>query len=446
MMKTMRVRHQRCLHMRLASAFRRMPTCRCLQWQQQQRIGGNSRRLRTAHRLADVRAQVQQARSTRTKASDHVDEGLQALRQDDVQAAAQAFTQALNVQDATRAERGAACYNRACALARLNKLEACADDIREACGTYNVKFDWVLSDPDLQPLRSSTELFDELAREVGRAGQSSDSQRNLRAEAREPFRGLKLFLFGALAAGASVSTLVLLGKVPASFEGKENAQSLTLLSRNLAINLAGMVGFGLLTRNEVKERDRSRQRVQREDELGRLHAVIVDAPDQEPIQLNELRQLRRVLVLSGPSNFLHDALERKQQYANQLARCKVSVIALDAFGSRSEHLDLASAASGGAHEHKGFKRSGSNSSSGVSTAKLAASAPPGCDLVASDTEKWRRWIRRQFQAAGVDPSKGAYFLIGQSGQVTRSAVGEPVWEQLSALPEPSSWQARLGGE
>ena len=385
--------------------------------------------------------QGKQSSSKRSSASKNVNAGLQILQDSgDAQAAAQEFSEALRVGDASPAEKGAALYNRACALARLGRLEACADDLREACGTYSIRFDSVLSDDDLQPLRNQGELFEELAREVGRAGQSSESRNSLRAEAREPFRGLKLYLFGALAGGASISSLVLLSKVPASFDGKEGALSLRGLGTNLAINFAGIVGFGLLTQNEIKQQNKSRERVKREDELGRLQAAIVDAPQNAPIELNELRGVRRLLVLSGPREFVDRALQNKQQCESQLERSKVSVIALDSIGGRSS--DKASSTSEAARR-KGF---GNTRTQAESTEAAVANAPPGCDLVPYDNEKWRRWVRRQFQSAGVDPSEGAYFFVGVSGQVTRSAVGEPVYAQLAALPEPGSWQARLGGE
>jgi hypothetical protein len=180
--------------------------------------------------------------------------------------------------------------------------------------------------------------------------------------------------------------------------------------------------------------------VKREDELGRLQAAIVDAPQNAPIELNELRGVRRLLVLSGPREFVDRALQNKQQCESQLERSKVSVIALDSIGGRSS--DKASSTSEAARR-KGF---GNTRTQAESTEAAVANAPRGCDLVPYDNEKWRRWVRRQFQSAGVDPSEGAYFFVGVSGQVTRSAVGEPVYAQLAALPEPGSWQARLGGE
>lgn len=145
----------------------------------------------------------------------------------------------------------------------MGRVDAAADDIRQAVKDHGVKWDNVTQDSDLQPLLQREDLYDELAREVGRVGDTAQSAAKLISEIRTPFRGLRIYVTGALAAGAFISGAILTTKLPGSLRADENAQPIGVLARNLGIDVAGLLGFGWAFVQDIRAGRRNREKALR---------------------------------------------------------------------------------------------------------------------------------------------------------------------------------------
>lgn len=144
--------------------------------------------------------------------------------------------------------------------------------------------------------------------------------------------------------------------------------------------------------------------------------------------LRELRGFGRVAVVAGNEKFVQKALESKSALADALRAVSVAAVGVP--------LEPAQ----GNDKERGFRPHGK---SDEGQRKMDHS-----DLIPTDVDRWKRWVRRQFQESGQEweEAGGAYFFIGVSGAVTRSGSGEPSWYQFTQLSSASSLRARLTGE
>ena len=148
--------------------------------------------MRRSHRTRAI--DEGQESSSHADAASAVNEGLRLFEAREYEAATRAFTSALHESERGRAR--AASYNRACGYIKLNKYEEAKDDL--IAGEYvQLEVQGADERPRLDTFRASAE-YSEVAAAV-KGGQDASAMVNLRAEAQEPFRFIKLYLFGGLA-------------------------------------------------------------------------------------------------------------------------------------------------------------------------------------------------------------------------------------------------------
>ena len=120
---------------------------------------------------------------------------------------------------------------------------------------------------------------------------------NLRAEAKEPFRFFKLYLFGGLGAGAFIGLIIILSRLAAALQGGDDAPELNETLKNLAVNAVAVTTFGFLLRGELAEREKTQEKVAREEEIGRLRVTVDERGDD--VTLSALRGNYRVFIIAG---------------------------------------------------------------------------------------------------------------------------------------------------
>lgn len=356
------------------------------------------------------------------------------------------FTDALKLNP-NEEESRASHYNRACAYVKMNKYEQAKDDLMVALEKFDLDFRVLQRDDDLAKFRN-TEQFEEIDVEYGDGKEKQAAQAKLRAEAAEPFRFLKLFLFGSLASGAAVGLLIILSRLVQAVKGgggegelAEDVPDLIETLKNLGVNTTALVVLGLLLKNELKGRDETLQEAEREEELGRLQVQL--KKDEGAVPLNRLRSLYRVFVVAGSEAHVFETMANLEKFRekfiqNKILVCTVTMLENDGKPTSDEPMDLTFG--------NRSKRNKKSSSSEVDV-NVFADAKERWRIQAKDQTAWRRWIINQVEVDGFDPSvRDVFFAVAKNGTLWKSGAGVPNWMKLlEELPEEGSVQASVTG-
>lgn len=404
---------------------------------------GNARAV-TLHRTPDSRVGVARglaARAMATKSTEYgdaataVNEGLRLFESREYEAATRAFTAALGLRP-NEDEARAASYNRACGYVKLNMYDEARDDLISAVNEHNLKFKVLMEDPDLDAFRSSTQ-YGEVAAAV-KGGQGRSTMVNLRAEAQEPFRFFKLYLFGGLAAGAGLGLFIIGTRLIKAMQGGEGAPDMQETVTNLGINTAGLILFAFLLRGELQGRDQIIKKVEREEELGRLSVLLGDS--DKSAMFSRLRGSYRVFIVAGSEEHITKTLSSLEKYKEKLSKNKVIVLPVSMEESDSE-------------EDLPFGQRSRRAKTSKTTEMTAAAAATllGSDkklkLTPVDVGAWQRWIVNQVETSGFDPTvRDVFFGVAKNGTIWKSGAGIPNWAKIfEDLPDEDSLQGKVSG-
>ena len=415
------------------------------------RASSRPTRARASSSSEGGRTQEGDKANNESRAAKKVNLGLEKFAQKQYEEAAVAFTDALKMQP-NEEESRASHYNRACAYVKMDKLDEAKDDLILALEKFDLDFRVLKRDEDLVKFRK-TEQFVEIDDEYGDGKEKQSSRAKLRAEAAEPFRFLKLFLFGSLASGAAVGLVIILSRLVLALKGggggdstaAEDVPDLVETVKNLGINSTALIVLGLLLKNELKGRDATLQQAEREEELGRLQVQL--KKDENAVPLSRLRSLYRVFVVAGSESHVFETMANLEKFrekfvANKILVCTVTMLENDgkptgdgdamamdlSFGSRS-------------------KRTKKSSSEFDSQILSFVDAKERWRIQAKDQAAWRRWIINQIEVDGFDPLvRDVFFAIAKNGTLWKSGAGVPNWMKLlEELPEDGSVQASVTG-
>ena len=224
----------------------------------------------------------------------------------------------------TEDEARAATYNRACALAALQRWEEAAAGVLDAVNEKGLKLDVAVRDPDLRRLRERREWIDLL--EVAKGGVTTGAVVRARAEAKSPFRGLRLFLFGGLGAGAGLGLLIIISKVVQALKGGDGAPDLNESLRNLAINSAAVAAFSFLFARDFKGSARDKAAAEAEESLSKLELSLRDG---RVVPLANFRGKARPVLVSGPRASVAKALKAAAPYREELLERGVRFVGVE---------------------------------------------------------------------------------------------------------------------
>ncbi|KFM27891.1 hypothetical protein F751_5456 [Auxenochlorella protothecoides] len=340
-----------------------------------------------------------------TSAKDAVEAGLQRFSNGDPATALQLFRAGLSMRPSPDEAR-AATYNSACALTALGRYQEALAQLESAVTVHDLALRVVERDPDLAALRLAPGWPALRSRlEAARGAQSSTA---LRAEARSPFRTLRLLGLGGVTLGAGLGAAVLAARL-AGFLGRGEEASLPDALQNLAINLAvtGVAGF-LLARDWAAGR-RGVAQAAREEALGELRFL--------PPARGEAGVPRALRTLRGSRRPLRGI-------------CVLPVVLQEdsETAERLEGLRREFAAGKGAAGGEGF-------AAGPSPRAPAQSAPRW-QLEPADPHQWKAWATESGllgspSAPSTAPETG-YIVLDLDGCISGSGPGLPDWPALLA--------------
>lgn len=259
---------------------------------------------------------------------------------------------------------------------------------------------------------------------------------SLRAEAEAPFRGLRLFLFGAGVAGASLATLFSLPTLIGALGGAPNAtKSVAEAVQDFAINVGSLSVLGYFVKGDLEAREKQMARLLREDELG---ACQLELANGRMLRLAQLRGFARAVLVVGSPSQVASAMASAEPFKEQLQERGVIVVPLP-FGKEPEPAPAAPGSSSG-----DAAEAAAGASSGVVTATATATAltpPSASDLRWRATplrmDDWRRWFEQQAKMANKPLENGLYISLRLDGRVRGSGTGSPPWAIMAAQLPPT---------
>lgn len=344
----------------------------------------------------------------------------------------------------TPIEAQAALYNKACCHAYREESKKAAECLREALRDYNLKFGTILNDPDLAPFRASPE-FKELQEEALRGGEDIGSgfRRDLKliSEVQAPFRGVRRFFYVALTAAAGISTFFTIPRLVLAVRGGDGAPDLLETAGNAAINIGGIVVLVALYFWENKKEEKQITQISRNETLSRLP---VRLSTNRIIELVQLRDITRPMILAGSKASVTRALQRAERYRTELLKRGVLLIPVifgasqkdqtkpRGFGARRAAASVPSV--GGDFEKR--------TESIAAKSRLKSEVRFKADIVSP--EQWESWIRDQQESEGVTPGEDVYIILRLDGRVRRSGIGMPNWNDiLQELPRLEDLMSKL---
>ncbi|KAJ1687709.1 hypothetical protein LUZ63_019099 [Rhynchospora breviuscula] len=372
-----------------------------------------------------------------------VNTGLDLFSKRRVAEALEKFEMALTL-DPNPIEAQAAYYNKACCHAFRGEIKEAADCLRTALRDYDLKFSTILNDPDLTTFRASPE-FRELQEEARRGSKDIGYgfRRDLKmiGEVRSPFRGVRRFFYVALTAAAGISLLFTIPRLIRAVQGGDGAPDLLETAGNAGINLGGIVVLVALFFWDNNREEEQLAQISRDETLSRLPLRL---STNRMIQLNELRDTARPVILAGRRKSVSAALKSAERFRTELIKRGVILVPL-VFGSYRElvlskkEFSRPMPATPIASAGDDFEK---KTESVIAKSKLKAEIRFKAEVVSP--EEWERWIKDQQKAEGVEPGEDVYIILRLDGRVRRSGKGMPDWSQIvKELPPLEDFLSKL---
>ena len=272
----------------------------------------------------------------------------------------------------------------------------------------------------------------------------------LLAETIAPFRGLRLFFYGAFASGALAGGLITLSGVVAASNGlRPDIADLNAECVNLAVDFGAVTAFGLLAKFDidrgaeldvaVEERVRrkgelkklARAMRERESVLGGLSVSVRVSADGEtraaPVAVVRGSAGQHLILVAGPGRAVRDALRGAQLNRSNFAMTNVLVVPFETSGRT---------AGGGASAGRG---TGGGPDGGGGGGGFGADSRPSYETQAYVAEPvgdgWEEFVNAEIEAAVEQAGEGARedgiaLVVANDGRVLRRGVGKVPWRQM----------------
>lgn len=299
-----------------------------------------------------------------------------------------------------------------------------------------LKYAVVAADPDLAPLRSSAAF--EAVQGTLTGAPAAVVPAALRAEARSPFRLLRLFLLGSLAGGAIIASVITL---PRLAEAVSSGGDVVAPGGNAAVN-AGVLATALyFLRRELAARAEDEAAAGREEALGALRVRAPLLASQQrggtraTLPLRDLRTFRRPLIVFGDSRAVESAVREARGVEAALRARNVVLVCVPTgpppASAAQGTAGLASGSGGGGARAKGF-----------GPAALSPAADSPSDVPVSESSwraepdalpAWLRWAEASRLGLGVpEYAEEFHVMMGLDGVARRAGTGPVPWEALLA--------------
>ncbi|KAL2614125.1 hypothetical protein R1flu_025817 [Riccia fluitans] len=258
------------------------------------------------------------------------------------------------------------------------------------------------------------------------------SQAKIRSEVISPFRTVRMFFSLAFIASGSLGFLLTLPRLIGALGHAANASPVEEVLKDIGIDLAAVALFALLYRSDVRARDVQLAKLSREETLGALR---VELANKKVVTLEQLRGLCRIVIVSGSTSYVEQALEQGEQLRDELLERGVLVVPYPTDGPPLSSQPASSPVQ---------QNSGS-----VAAVKEQTMVTPTSRWRANPiyTTEWARWLNEQKEIANLSEDKSVYISLRLDGRVRGSGVGLPPWKAFVAQLPPMKgiWKGPLDG-
>ncbi len=314
---------------------------------------------------------------------------------------------------------------------------------------FRLKYTVAAKDPDLASLRA-WRGFPELASSLTGAGAAAGDAAlpgavtaKLRAEAKSPFRLLRLFLFGGLFGGAAIAALVTLPallKAALSLSSDDGAaEALRTSALNAAVDAAVLAGAGWAAKRELDAKAAAEDVAEREETLGLLRVLTGGASRSgasaaSSTTLASLRGRYRPLLLVGSRAHMRGCARAAEPYIRELRARGVLIVTLQEDEAREA---AAPKAKGFGAPNVAAPAAGAGAGPSDAFSGGAESGRWRADVF--DVPAWRAWAQQAREQAKLGAAEPFYVALALDGTVRRSAAGAPKWCVHDALLLCCSW-------
>lgn len=271
----------------------------------------------------------------------------------------------------------------------------------------------------------------------------------LKEEAENPFRTLRLFLYGAAGANAAIGGFTSLAQLAGTLGDAPSALPLDQVTQNLAVDF-GVVAFAAAlyrfdTAAAQVNRDAAaasaqgaKTRLSKDDMAAReavlaglpIEVVVGGAGETKRAAVAEVQAgaKQSVVVLAGDKAIIKESLLKAKLLGDRFAKQNVLVVP----------YQLGSKGGGGANNqaNKGFGRATWEDRPYVAQAVREDASEEEKDQVGNAETGWRAYIDDELEAAAVQAgisvadlaAQGIVIVANKEGKIVRRGLGVPKWE------------------
>lgn len=315
-----------------------------------------------------------------------------------------------------------------------------------------------------RPTSTTTSVMMSLQREREEGTDSSSGRKmtvsnKLLAETIAPFRGLRLFFYGAFASGAFAGGLITLSGAIAAWNGLRPDIDVHEAYKNLAIDFGAVAFFGVFAKLDldkgaelnaaVEEKVRRKVELKTVAEAMRMRELLLrdlnvnvrvstdGATKMAPIGIVQTSAKQHVILVAGPGRAVRDALRGAQLNKSNFAMTNILVVPYETGGRVNDVVDRMMRPDA----DKGFR-------SGDTTSLLRPSYETQPYVAMPVGDGWEDFIAAEFDAAVGQAGEnvrdeGIALVVANDGRVLRRGVGKVPWRQMvDELEEASTGEKK----
>jgi hypothetical protein len=249
-------------------------------------------------------------------------------------------------------------------------------------------------------------------------GQEFTRKQIIKEEIEAPFRKVRLFIYTALFAAATIGSLITIIKLLAATSGAR-VEDMGELYTNLGVNLGGLPVIGLLYKRDIDQQRSLLERIQKGGKLAGLRMKI--ATDDGPliVKLSDLRTDRgiekRVVIVAASKELLKTSLQTSIKEAKNLIANDLMIVPLIIDETNGDYTLTATSLEAMIPDIE----------------NIAEYQHLGLAMVLGS---WNAVIKKELAVAIQQQpealAKGVTIIIKKNGKVGTRRFGVPIWEGL----------------
>lgn len=272
---------------------------------------------------------------------------------------------------------------------------------------------------------------------------------SLVAEARSPFRLLRLFFLAALLGGALIASVVTLPRLAAALGGREGAPEAGATGLNAAVDAAVLAASALLLQRELRAKADDEKRAGDEETVAGLRVLLqppapagapaagAPPPPPQPASLRSLRGSLRPVLCAGFHGSARAVGERAREVGPALAARGLLLVLLDDAGDGEGDGgggggDEDAGGLAGAARAKGFGAAPARPAAPAAPSAASAAPPfaPAWQARPEGGAEWRAWAAGARASLVLPPGAALFCALDLDGAIVLQGPGPPPLEQL----------------